>query len=87
MISHRLGQTTPDGTILEQIRGNKLAAERFEAVKEHLGQNGVDLAKTPVTLGPWLTMDPKTERFINNAAANALIRPEYRKPFVVPETL
>ena len=87
MISHRLGQTMSDGAILERIQGNKLAAERFEAVKEHLAQNGVDLSKTPVTLGPWLTMDPKTERFVDNAAANALARPEYRKPYVVPEVV
>ena len=60
-----------DGAILEQIRGNRLAAERFEAVKEHLSRNGVDLSKTPLTLGPWLTMDPKTERFVGNSAADA----------------
>jgi predicted dehydrogenase len=84
-ISHRLGQTMSDGAILERIQGNKLAAERFEAVKEHLAKNEVDLSKTPVTLGPWLTMDPKAERFIDNPAANALARPEYRKPYEVTE--
>jgi predicted dehydrogenase len=85
MISHRLGQTMPSCQVLERIQGNKLASERFEAVKEHLSENGVDLSKTPVTLGPWLSMDPKTERFIDSAAANALVRPEYRQPFAVPE--
>jgi len=30
-------------------------------------------------------MDPKTERFIGNEKANALLTRDYRKPFVVPE--
>jgi len=30
-------------------------------------------------------MDPKTERFIGNEAANPLLTREYRPPFVVPE--
>jgi hypothetical protein len=38
-----------------------------------------------LTLGPVLEMNPKTERFTNNEAANKLVTREYRKPFVVPE--
>jgi hypothetical protein len=30
-------------------------------------------------------MNPKTERFTNNEAANKLVTREYRKPYVVPE--
>jgi len=85
MISHRLGRTMPDGEIRERIRGNSLAAERFGSMQEHLGHNGVDLVKTPLALGPWLSMDPKTERFRENDAASALLSRDYRKPFVVPE--
>jgi hypothetical protein len=54
-------------------------------VTEHLAANGLDLVKTPLTLGAALAMDPKTERFTNSDAANALLTREYRKPFVVPE--
>ena len=54
-------------------------------MSEHLGKNGVDLAQTPAVLGAWLKMDPQTERFIDNDAANALLTREYRKPYVVPE--
>jgi hypothetical protein len=32
-------------------------------------------------------MDPKAERFIDNAAANALAKPEYRKPYNAPEVV
>ncbi len=31
------------------------------------------------------SMDPKTERFLDNDQANALLTRDYRKPFVVPE--
>ncbi len=38
-------------------------------------------------LGPWVTFDPKEERFVRDFAgeANKLSRREYRAPFVVPE--
>jgi predicted dehydrogenase len=87
MISHRLGRTMAAAEILERIRGNRLTAERFEAMREHLARNDVDLSKTHAALGPWLTVDPKTERFIDNAAAVALGRRDYRSPFVVPESV
>lgn len=85
MISHRLGRTRPSAEIREQIRGNALAAARFEGLEEHLARNGVDLSRTPLTWGEWLTMDPATERFVDNEAANRLLRREYRGPYVVPE--
>ena len=49
--------------------------------------NGVDLDKTPATLGAMLTFDPDTERFIGEFSqqANQLVSREYRAPFVVPE--
>ena len=45
----------------------------------------VDTAAEPLTLGPMLTMDPKTERFVGDfaAEANRLTSREYREPFVV----
>jgi hypothetical protein len=52
-----------------------------------MAANEIDLAKTPATLGPWVTMDPSAEEFVGDFAeqANALSRREYREPFVVPE--
>jgi len=40
---------------------------------EHMAANGVDIAKDKLTLGIPLKMDPKTERFIGNDKANALL--------------
>ena len=85
MISHRLGRKLPDRAIVEQIQGNSLATERFESFKEHLARNNIDLSSPCATLGPWLTMDTSAERFIGNEAASALLRRDYRAPFVVPE--
>jgi hypothetical protein len=54
-------------------------------MEQHLAANKVDLKKTPATLGAVLKMDPKTERFIGNAPADAMLTREYRAPFVVPK--
>ena len=53
---------------------------------EQLEGNKVDLKKTPFMLGPKLTFDRKTEQFTgpHAHAANTLLKPSYRKPFVVP---
>ena len=50
-----------------------------------LAANDVDLKKATLTLRPELEMNPKSERFTNNEAANKLVTREYRKPYVVPE--
>jgi hypothetical protein len=53
--------------------------------------NDVDLAKTGITVGPVLEMDPKTERFIGDGQystarwANDMLTRRYRTPFVVPD--
>ena len=86
-LSHRLGkQASPDG-IKERIGGNSELLDAFERSREYLRENGLDLSSTPAVLGPWLTFDPKRERFVGEFAeqANALSRREYREPFVVPE--
>ena len=84
-ISHRLGKTQAPGAIREQIKANGAMSETFGRMVEHFGANDIDLEKTPATLGAALEFDPKTEKFTNNDAANALLTREYRKPFVVPE--
>jgi len=86
-VSHRLGEAAGREKIVERLRPAKGMAETFERMQEHLRVNGVDVAQTPRILGPWLTMDPRAERFTGELAeeANQLVRRDYRAPFVVPE--
>ena len=46
--------------------------------------NNVDLAKTPLSLGPMLEFDNDTEKFTNHDGANELLARDYRDDFVVP---
>jgi predicted dehydrogenase len=86
-ISQRLGKQAVREDILERFQGNAALGESFDRLQEHLLLNGVDLKQTPRILGPWLMMDPQTERFTGDFAeeANQLVRGTYREPFVVPE--
>lgn len=52
---------------------------------EHLNANGVDLNKTPLSLGTMLKIDVDKEIFIDNNEANAMMTRDYRTPFVVPD--
>jgi hypothetical protein len=86
-ISHRIGKQCSPGDIQSTIRGNSELSDAFERCREYLSNNGVDLAASPATLGPWVTFDSKQERFVGDSAkqANQLLRREYREPFVVPK--
>jgi hypothetical protein len=84
-ISHRLGKAADPAAILDAIKGDTFAEESFHRMKEHLAKNDVDVTRDKLTLGPALKFDPEAERFIENEAANALVKPAYRAPFIVPE--
>ena len=86
-ISYRLGKGTPNGEIRERIKGNPGFDETFERIDNHLYANRIDLKKEPIQLGPMLQFDVAGELFTGDFAdeANKLVRPEYRKPFVIPE--
>lgn len=86
-IAYRLGTKASPDSIRAQIKDKPLVAEAFERMSAHLQANGVDLAKTPAAISADLVFDPKAERFVNNDAANALVKDNYRAPFVVPENV
>jgi predicted dehydrogenase len=86
-ISHRLGRPAPPASIEEalgQLKANDQLRETFERTRKHLAKNGVDLEKSPLTLGALLRIAPGRETFQDNPEADALLAREYRKPFVVP---
>ena len=86
-ISQRLGKPASPREIqqaLEALKVNENVVETFAEIRQHLTDNGVDIEKTPLTLGPWLAIDSDNEKFIDSPAANAMLTRDYRKPFVVP---
>ena len=86
-ISYRVGETAKTNDIKDFVdKKYEAASDAFNRMVEHLvGKNEVDLKATPLTLGPVLTMDTKSETFPNHKVANKLTTREYREPFVVPE--
>lgn len=52
---------------------------------QHLEDNGVDLKKYPISMGPVLKFDPKKEVFPDSPEATAMLTREYREGFVVPK--
>ena len=84
-ISYKLGRAASPDEIREALKADKAACETLERFQSHLAANEVDLKVSKATLGAFLKMDPKTERFIGNEKANAHLTREYRAPFVVPE--
>ena len=57
----------------------------LERIVEKTEKYGVDLDRTPFSIGPLLKFDPESETFIDNDEANAMLTREYRAPFVVPK--
>ncbi len=84
-ISHLLGERQTGSEILASVESNERLHESVQRMLAHLRANEVDVDSPSVTAGAWLEMDPATEQFTNNAAANDLLRREGRRPFVVPE--
>ena len=93
-LSFRLGKEAGKKEILEKIGDRKLAEETFGRIEKHLAANEVNLNKTPMKLGPWLTIDPKTDTITHCdgkdntpavAKATRLANGSYRKPFTINE--
>ncbi len=83
-ISYRLGETASVKEI-EAVSDSDATKSTLARTVRHLEQNQVDLDKTPMALGPKLTL--KGEKFTGDRAdeANQLVSREYREPYVVPE--
>ncbi|RMF92262.1 MAG: gfo/Idh/MocA family oxidoreductase [Planctomycetota bacterium] len=56
----------------------------LERTLRHLTDNGVDLKKYPISMGPLLKFDPEKEIFPESPEATAMITREYREGFVCP---
>ncbi len=85
--SYRLGKKVPFNARAGRFGDNEKAAGHFMKLHEIM-KNGVGLPedKAHYTVGPWLTFDPKTEKFTGDhaAEANALRKDPDRPGFEVP---
>ena len=83
-ISYRLGTRAAVRQGSRALGDDKEAAETFERMEEHLKDNKVALDETKYRVGRKLKLDPKTETFVGDKEADALLTREYRKGFEVP---
>jgi predicted dehydrogenase len=86
-VAYRLGEPVTAADLARRLDGlatTDNAKDTLERTLAHLRANKLDIDKLPITLGPHLEFDPKTETFPGNDEANQLLTREYRQPFVVP---
>jgi predicted dehydrogenase len=84
-ISYILGTEQPFIKKTRAFGNDKEAYETLARMEQHLRDNQVPLDKTCYRVGRRLTVDPRTETFVNDSQANALLTRKPRPPFVVPE--
>jgi len=88
-VSHRLGRPSGIQEIGSSLSFSGKMQEMWDRFQSHLKANGVDLNRTPPTLGAKLSVDTEHQTFTGLLAeeANRLSRRMYRRPFMIPETV
>ncbi len=86
-ISYRLGESAKFDEKTRAFGDNKQVVEAFDAVKDNLKAVKIGLDTSTYTVGRVLNFNPKSEKFVGDDQANALLSREYRSPFVVPTTV
>ena len=86
-VSYLVGRRVSPEEARKAVADHEVLSAALDRMIANLEANGVDLSKTPLTLGPWLGLDPETERFTGEAAdlASMYWQRTYRRPFVMPE--
>ncbi|MEM7262517.1 MAG: Gfo/Idh/MocA family oxidoreductase [Planctomycetota bacterium] len=86
-VSHQVGVAAQPEALRSAVRTVPESKETLDRMVGHLEANSIDLEQSPLTLGAWLRVDPKNERFVGHDAANARLSRPYREPFVVPSVV
>lgn len=86
-ISYQTGANAPSSSVKSASQSDEAVSDAIRRYEERLVDNNVDLGITPWKLGPKLSFDKDSERFVGrmSSAGNGLITRKYRKPFVVPD--
>jgi predicted dehydrogenase len=70
---------------IKAVKSRKTSDQNGPVETAHLASGLAHLGNISVRLGRTLTFDPKTEKFTGDEQANAMLKRNYRAPFVVPE--
>jgi hypothetical protein len=92
-ISMRVGAPATAQEIAGALEGMPAAAGVARSLADHLGVHGVDLAKRPLSLGPWMDIERNGDGIARVASggegtlerARYLLRETQRPPYVIPE--
>jgi predicted dehydrogenase len=84
-ISYRLGTDSSFATVEESFGEDKSARDSVKRMVAHLSDNKIELDASKFRLGRKLKIDPKTESFLGDKDAIAMLTREYRKGFAVPD--
>jgi predicted dehydrogenase len=83
-ISFRLGTVVPFERRGDLFGSAGEANETLDRTITHLSANMVPIDDSNLQVGRRLTINPQTERFVNDAEADRYLTREYRQGFVVP---
>ena len=61
--------------------------DTFDRFKDHMNANDVQPEQTQLQVGKAPTVDSAREKFVDDPEADLMLTREYRKPFVVPDTV
>ena len=94
-ISLRVGAAASSTAVAGALESVPAGADVARSLQQHLGVHGVDLAKRPLTLGPWMDIEPSGDGIarIDSGGEPALARARYllhetqRPPYAIPETV
>ena len=87
-VSYRTGEAAAFDSSTKPLGETGFGADAFDRMKDHLArENGLGLQGESYRLGRTLKVDPKAESFVDAPDANKLLTRNYRKPFVVPESI
>ncbi|WP_414662567.1 Gfo/Idh/MocA family protein [Horticoccus sp. 23ND18S-11] len=92
-ISYRVGAPAATARIDETLGAFLAASEIHRELQTHLGVHGIDVAKQPFRLGPWLNLDAIGDGITSLdtpddtalARARFLLKETQRPPYVIPE--
>jgi hypothetical protein len=87
-LAFRSGLPTATKDITSRVSQCDHASETVRDIASHITANDVDLSRNPMGCSPWMEYDPQKMEFSGSnygaSIANALVKPTYREPFVVP---